>query len=72
MGNSTKFLYTTIHCFKGLECLAVIIVELDEGLLDENENATCAAQCYVDFSNPRNHLILLGKESVIQELLPPG
>ena len=59
VGISTKFLYTTIHCFKGLERLGVIIVQLDEGLLDENENATCDTQRYIAFFRPRNHLTLL-------------
>jgi hypothetical protein len=70
-GNQHEILYATIHRFKCLERPVVIVVELDEGLLVENENAARDALCYVTFSRPWNQLILLGKQSVIQVLLPP-
>ena len=60
--------YTTIQNFKGLERRVVIVAELDEALLAAE--ATRDALCYVAFSRPRNYLILLGKQSVIQSLLP--
>ncbi len=69
-GNQHEVLYSTIHHFKGLERPVVIVVELDEGLLTEKEQEERDALCYVAFSRPRNHLILLGKQSVIQTLLP--
>ncbi len=69
--NQHEVLYSTIHRFKGLERSVVIVVELDEALLTENEQEERDALCYVAFSRPRNHLILLGKQSVIQALLPP-
>jgi hypothetical protein len=68
--NQHEVLYSTIHRFKGLERPVVIVVELDEALLTENEQEERDALCYVAFSRPRNHLILLGKQSVIQALLP--
>jgi hypothetical protein len=65
-----EILYTTIQNFKGLERRVVIVAELDEELL--TAEATRDGLCYVALSRPRNHLILLGKQSVIQGLLPAG
>lgn len=68
--NQHEILYATIHRFKGLVRHVVIVVELDEGLLVENENTARDAR-YVTFSRPRNHLILLRRQNVTQALLPP-
>ena len=69
-GQAREILYATIHSFKGLERRVVIVVELDEELL--GVQATRDALCYVAFSRPRNHLIVLGKKEVILDLLPQG
>lgn len=65
-----EILYATIQNFKGLERRVVIVAELDEELLATE--ATRDALCYVAFSRPRNYLILLGKQRVIQSLQPSG
>lgn len=44
------------------------IVELDEEL--PATQVTRDALCYVAFSRPRNHLIVLGKKEILRELLP--
>lgn len=63
-----EVLYATIQNFKGLERPVVIVVELDEELL--KKPAEQDALCYVAFSRPRNHLLLVGKPEVIQSILP--
>lgn len=63
-----EILYTTIQSFKGLERRVIIVVELDEEL--PAAQATRDALCYVAFSRPRNHLIVLGKKEMLRELLP--
>jgi superfamily I DNA/RNA helicase len=65
-GNQREILCSTIHSFKGLERPVVIVVELDERLPKEVERDTL---CYIAFSRPRSHLILLGNQSIIKELL---
>lgn len=67
-GQPQEVLYSTIHSFKGLERPLAIIIELDEDLLASA--ATRDTLCYVAFSRPRNHLILLGKADVIRSVLP--
>ena len=62
-------LYSTIHRFKGLERPIVIVVEIDE-FFDEGDEAQRDALCYVAFSRPRSHLILMGKQPVITKVLP--
>ena len=69
-GRGREILCATIHSFKGLERRVVIVIELDEELL--GSSASRDALCYVAFSRPRNHLILLGKKDVILEVLPRG
>ncbi len=69
-GRGREILCATIHSFKGLERRVVIVIELDEELL--GSSASRDALCYVAFSRPRNHLILLGKKDVILEVLPQG
>lgn len=69
-GRGREILCATIHSFKGLERRVVIVIELDEELL--GSSASRDALCYVAFSRPRNHLILLGKREVILEVLPQG
>jgi hypothetical protein len=69
-GRGREILCATIHSFKGLERRVVIVIELDEELL--GSSASRDALCYVAFSRPRNHLILLGKKDVIFEVLPRG
>jgi superfamily I DNA/RNA helicase len=64
--NQREILYSTIHSFKGLERPVAIVVELDEELPKDVERD---ALCYIAFSRPRSHLILLGKQDVIAEVL---
>jgi Nuclease-related domain/AAA domain/UvrD-like helicase C-terminal domain len=66
---SNEILCSTIHSFKGLERPIVIVVEIDEFFI-ENNAVEKDALCYVAFSRPRSHLILLGKQPIITELLP--
>lgn len=67
-GRARDILCATIHSFKGLERRVVIVIELDEEL--RGSSASRDALCYVAFSRPRNHLILLGMKDVILEVLP--
>lgn len=67
-GQPQEVLYATIHSFKGLERPVVIIIELDEELPASKPMRD--ALCYVAFSRPRNHLILLGNADVIRSVLP--
>jgi len=53
----------TVSEFKGLERPIVVVAELDEDLM--TQNARHEAVCYVAFSRPRHHLILLGKSDVL-------
>lgn len=57
----------TVEEFKGLERAVVIVVELDEEL--PREEALRAALCYVAFSRPRNHLVLMGQPQALVEVL---
>ena len=66
---SKEILISTIHSFKGLERSIVIVAEIDERFIEKNA-AEKDALCYVAFSRPRSHLILLGIQHIITELLP--
>jgi len=52
--------FSSIRRFKGLERRVVIVAELDEEMTPE--------MCYVAFSRPRTHLILLGKAGILATL----
>ncbi len=67
--SSKEILCSTIHSFKGLERPIVIVAEIDEHFIENNATEKDAL-CYVAFSRPRSHLILLGKQYIIEELLP--
>lgn len=64
--NVREIQIATIPEFKGLERPIVVVAELDEELLSQHE--TREAICYVAFSRPRHHLILLGKSAVLSVL----
>jgi len=55
---SRQIQYASIDQFKGLERKAAIVVELDEELGADPEHQN--ALCYVAFSRPRHHLVLMG------------
>jgi hypothetical protein len=63
---STEVQYASIESFKGLERLAAIVVELDEELDADVERRE--ALCYVAFSRPRHHLVLMGSASTLAQL----
>jgi hypothetical protein len=52
--------------FKGLERPVVVVAELEKGVFDDKTRLVAA--CYVAFSRPRNHLILLGHADVLASL----
>lgn len=56
----------TVSEFKGLERPIVVVAELDEEVLSQHERRE--AVCYVAFSRPRHHLILLGKSDILSVL----
>ena len=64
---SRDVLYASVDQFKGLERKVVIVVELDKELPSEPELRT--ALCYVAFSRPRHHLVLLGDNSTFSNIL---
>jgi hypothetical protein len=66
---SKEILCSTIYSFKGLERPIVIVVEIDEYLIERNATEKDAL-CYVAFSRPRSHLILMGRQHLIASLLP--
>lgn len=68
-GNQNEILCSTIHSFKGLERPVVIVVEIDEHSMGDG-SAEKDALCYVAFSRPRSHLILMGQQALIRKLLP--
>jgi superfamily I DNA/RNA helicase len=65
---SKEILCSTIHSFKGLERPIVIVAEIDESFIAHN-TAEKDALCYVAFSRPRSHLILMGQQPILTELL---
>lgn len=54
---------STVHAYKGLENRVIIIAGVDNRFLADH------ALCYVGFSKPRNHLVLIGEKEAIGELL---
>lgn len=56
-------LCSTIHRFKGLERKVAIVAEIDGDLLTSPERS---ALCYVAFSRPRTHLVLLGTPEALE------
>lgn len=57
--------YSNIFRFKGLESSVVIVVEIDD---DFKKMSTFEELCYVAFSRPRSHLVLLGKKEILSQL----
>jgi hypothetical protein len=57
--------------FKGLERDVVLVAELEESLLREDATRRDAV-CYVAFSRPRHHLVLIGPAEVLEALRPRG
>lgn len=66
--NRDAVLCSTIHSFKGLERPVAVVVELEREILANQYSRDDL--CYVAFSRPRNHLILLAGADVIQMVLP--
>lgn len=60
--------FASVAEFKGLERKVVVVAELDDALPSEPERRN--AMCYVAFSRPRHHLVLLGNHDVLASLLP--
>lgn len=58
--------FASIDQFKGLERAAVIVVELDEAMPGDEDH--WHALCYVAFSRPRHHLVLMGAEDTLAKL----
>ncbi len=58
--------FTSIDQFKGLERPAVIVVELDDEMPGDADH--WHALCYVAFSRPRHHLVLMGDEAMLVNL----
>ncbi len=67
-GQQHEILYSTVYSFKGLERAVVIIVELEDEVF--STEMARDALCYVAFSRPRSHLILLGQQHCIVDRLP--
>ncbi|WP_417385357.1 NERD domain-containing protein [Gimesia sp.] len=63
---SREIQFASIDQFKGLERGAVIVVELDDTMPGDEDH--WHALCYVAFSRPRHHLILMGSEDVLASL----
>ncbi len=61
--------YSNIFRFKGLESAVVIVVEIDE---EFRRMSTFEELCYVAFSRPRSHLVLLGKREILGQLQKLG
>jgi hypothetical protein len=59
--------YSSIDQFKGLERGAAIVVELDESMMADSVRRD--ALCYVAFSRPRHHLVLMGASKTLQEVV---
>lgn len=57
--------FSNIFRFKGLESSVVIVVEIDE---DFRKMSTFEELCYVAFSRPRSHLVLLGRKEILNQL----
>lgn len=58
---SSEVQFTSVEQFKGLERSVVIVTELDDEL--PRNDILRSSTCYVAFSRPRNHLVLMGTSS---------
>lgn len=58
--------YETVYRFKGLERPVAVVVELDESLPSNPQ--IVESLCYVAFSRPRSHLVLMGTPDVLPRL----
>lgn len=63
---SREIQFASIDQFKGLERAAVIVVELDDSMPGDEDH--WHALCYVAFSRPRHHLVLMGAEDTLANL----
>ena len=64
---SREIQFASIDQFKGLERAAVIVVELDDQM--PGDSVHWHALCYVAFSRPRHHLVLMGDETTLAKLV---
>jgi hypothetical protein len=64
-GSISDVRWSTVEGFKGLEAKAVIVIELDRQMLESERRD---ANCYVAFSRPRHHLVLMGERVAFQQL----
>lgn len=55
--------FASIEQFKGLERKVAVVTELDGALTDDE--ALRSALCYVAFSRPRHHLVLMGHREIL-------
>jgi len=66
-GSGTSIRISTIHSFKGLERPVVVVCELDDAFVARDDFIHLA---YTGFSRPQHHLVVIGTESVLAQLLP--
>ncbi|MBB6053884.1 NERD domain-containing protein [Armatimonas rosea] len=70
-GRSSSTAHLEVRCesvasFKGLESPVVVVVEVDNDLLNSPQYE---AICYVAFSRPRLHLVVIGSANALQQLM---
>ena len=68
-GDPRAVLLAHVDEFKGLERPVVVVAELDTAFLNDPQRVH---RCYVAFSRPRNHLVLMGPAAVLTQLTTTG
>lgn len=58
---------SNVYSYKGLENKVIIITDIDDYICSDPKRKSTL--CYVGFSRPRNHLILMGREGALESIV---